>query len=483
MSSLSLNTNILSLNSQRQVSKHTANLRSNFVRLSSGLRINSASDDAAGLSIATKLDTDARVSSQGLRNLNDGISLINILEGATNELSNILIRVKELAEQSANGVYSNKQRQELSKEAEALKLEYQRILNSTSFNNIDLFGSSSASLSLQAGYGIESSLNIGLGRAGAYIEEVNKGVPGTFGTPYDISADGRYILISSSDNQIYRKDTISGEVLLASSSSAGVAGNSSNTNGYISADGRYVLFEAFSSNLIVGDSNAGYDIFRKDLLTNETILVSKNKEGVQGSGVHRSMGFSADGRYATFTSSATNLIDGDTNGVTDVFRKDLVTGEVLRVNTSSDGVQQGVGITGGGAISDDGQYVLFFSAATNLVDSDTNGGNYDIFRKNFQTGKTDIVSTTFGGNQITPVETPLRSLAISGDGRYAFFESSSASVTAGDTNGVVDIFRKGFLSGEVIRVSEGANGLQANGSSTNSYVSSDGRYVLSQSNP
>ena len=128
---ITLGSNIASLRGQRQLAKTSAELGTVFQRLSSGQRINKASDDAAGLSIADSLNAKSRIFNQGVRNLNDGLSLLSIADSAIENLSGIVIRLEELAEQSANGVYTNKQRKALDDEAQALSkssLGFQRRL-------------------------------------------------------------------------------------------------------------------------------------------------------------------------------------------------------------------------------------------------------------------------------------------------------------------------------------------------------------------
>ncbi len=100
---ITLGSNIASLQAQRQLFKTEQNLSTVFERLSSGQRINRASDDAAGLAISESLNTDRRVFNQGIRNLNDGLSVLNIADSTVAELSGIVIRIQELAEQAANG--------------------------------------------------------------------------------------------------------------------------------------------------------------------------------------------------------------------------------------------------------------------------------------------------------------------------------------------------------------------------------------------
>lgn len=163
---ITIGSNIAALGAQRRLAQSSGSLTKSFERLSSGLRINRASDDAAGLAIAASLNADARVYAQGIRNLNDGISMLSIAEGGLRELSAITTRQAELAEQAANGVYSVKQRAALDAEARALTSEYNRIVATTSYNNLDLLNRDSATLlALQAGYGSSATLSVALGLA------------------------------------------------------------------------------------------------------------------------------------------------------------------------------------------------------------------------------------------------------------------------------------------------------------------------------
>ena len=163
---ITIGSNINSLKAQRQLSNGTKELSKTFERLSSGLRINKSSDDAAGLAISESLKSDKRVLNQGVRNFNDGISLLNIADGAIENLSNIVTRLKELAEQSANGTYSLSQRKALDKEAQALSKEYTRIVQSTKFNGKNLLdGTLGDGLRLQGGYGVTGGIFSGIGGA------------------------------------------------------------------------------------------------------------------------------------------------------------------------------------------------------------------------------------------------------------------------------------------------------------------------------
>jgi flagellin-like hook-associated protein FlgL len=151
-------------------------------RLASGQRINRASDDAAGLSIVTKLQADRRVYAQGIRNVNDGISLLQIADSAFANLADIDTRIAELANQAANGVYSNAQRTPLHNEAVALRAEYQRILDSTTFNGRNVFEGLSEGILIQGGYGTVEATKIQLGSQGTLTSDTTVTVgTGSFG--------------------------------------------------------------------------------------------------------------------------------------------------------------------------------------------------------------------------------------------------------------------------------------------------------------
>ncbi len=137
-------TNLTSLNAQRILGINSDRLAQSIERISSGLRINRASDDAGGLAIAESLRSDIRVLRQGLRNLNDGISLVNVAEAGMNAQSDILIRMRELAAQSASGTITDAERANLQLEFVQLRNEIDRISNATEFNGQSLLDGSLA---------------------------------------------------------------------------------------------------------------------------------------------------------------------------------------------------------------------------------------------------------------------------------------------------------------------------------------------------
>jgi flagellin len=156
---IKIGSNIASFQAQRRLGEATSSLSTIYERLSSGQRINNASDDAAGLAISQDLNVKSRIFGQAIRNVNDGISVHAIADSTVSALAEIAIRLKELAEQSANGTYSNKQREAIDKEAQSLSKEYFRVSRSAQFNGLRLFdGSIADGLRLQVGIGEEGSI-------------------------------------------------------------------------------------------------------------------------------------------------------------------------------------------------------------------------------------------------------------------------------------------------------------------------------------
>jgi flagellin len=166
---LTINTNIGSLNAQRNLGKSQASLANSMQRLSSGLRINSAKDDAAGLAISDRMTSQIRGMNQAARNANDGISMAQTAEGALGEVTNILQRMRELSVQSANASNSSADRSSLNSEFSQLKEEIDRIADTTQFNGKTLldgtFKSGSAAV-FQVGANANQTISIAIGNSG-----------------------------------------------------------------------------------------------------------------------------------------------------------------------------------------------------------------------------------------------------------------------------------------------------------------------------
>ena len=148
---LRVNTNVASMNAQRNLFNSTAQLSGNFARLSSGLRIASAADDAAGLGISERMRADIRSYAVARRNAQDGISLVQTAEGALNEVSDILGRMRELSMQSANGTLSSGDRATLDSEFQQLVSEIDRISETTTFNGVALLDGTNTQIAIQVG--------------------------------------------------------------------------------------------------------------------------------------------------------------------------------------------------------------------------------------------------------------------------------------------------------------------------------------------
>ena len=158
---LYVNTNVSSLNSQRQLINSGKSLDTAFQRLSSGLRINSAADDAAGLQISNRLSSQIQGLDQAIRNANDGISLAQVAEGAMDEITGALQRIRVLSVQSQNGINSSSDRLALQKEVSALKSEISRIATTTQFGGVKLLdGKYSSTFLVGANAGQTISVNI-----------------------------------------------------------------------------------------------------------------------------------------------------------------------------------------------------------------------------------------------------------------------------------------------------------------------------------
>jgi Tol biopolymer transport system component len=266
-----------------------------------------------------------------------------------------------------------------------------------------------------------------------------------------------------------------------------VASDGSQANGAsretrISADGRFVAFACHASNLVPGDTNGLSDAFVHDRLTGETWRVNVSTSGDQADGETFHLNINDDGRFVVFESRADNLVPGDTNTDPDAFVRDWQTGITERVSVSSSGEQGNCcsGHVGGFAISADANYVAFGSTSTNLVPGDTNNA-VDVFLRDRLASTTERVSVSGPGEQ---ADAGGGSPDLSSDGRYMAFLSSATNLVPGDTNGVCDVFVRDLLASLTERVSVSSTGEQANGETPGfpyARISADGRCVVFQS--
>jgi Tol biopolymer transport system component len=240
-----------------------------------------------------------------------------------------------------------------------------------------------------------------------------------------------------------------------------------------------VAFASTATNLVPGDTNKTFDVFVRDRVLGTTERVSVATSGAQAVGGPSGSShpaISANGRFVAFDSDATNLVPGDTNGVRDVFVHDRLTGTTTRVSRPTPSGQAN-GSSHGPAISASGQFVAFYSFATNLVTGDTNGEG-DVFLHNRAAAGTTVrvsVATggaeAIGGGSFSPV--------VSAEGRYIVFQSLATNLVPDDFNGVGDYFVRDRLAGTTSRLSIAPDGTEGDaGGGLHRAISADGRIAV-----
>jgi archaellum component FlaF (FlaF/FlaG flagellin family) len=255
----------------------------------------------------------------------------------------------------------------------------------------------------------------------------------------------------------------------------GQQGNGDSLRPSLDDSARLAAFESHATNLVEGDTNGVQDVFVRGLLANPnagTRRVSVSSAGAEANGSSATASISADGRFVAFTSVASNLVAGDTNGVGDIFVRDLGSGQTSRVSVGRRGAQ-GDGLSSLASISGDGRYVAFVSAAANLVKGDTNNAD-DVFVHDRATGRTTRVSVAEDGSQANGNSS---GPSISEDGHWVAFRSDASNLVSGDTNGRSDVIVYDVTNSIPTRASASSSGAQANGDSSEAAISADGEYV------
>ncbi len=221
------------------------------------------------------------------------------------------------------------------------------------------------------------------------------------------------------------------QTVRVSVSSTGLAGDGNSQYADVSADGRYVSYYSSATNLVPGDVNGAYDVFVRDLASNQTTLASVSTAGVRGNGNSYEAHMSATGRYVTFESKASNLVPSDTNGKGDAFVRDLEKGTTTRLSVAWNGAQAN-GDAWYPVISADGRYAAFYSDSTNLIPGVTPPGTYQLYIRDLEFGSTYMASVSptnipGDGDSYEPRITP--------DGKHVVFYSWASNLVPGDTNG------------------------------------------------
>ncbi len=299
-----------------------------------------------------------------------------------------------------------------------------------------------------------------------------------------ISADGRYVAFWSnatnlvphdpnSRADIFLLDRQNGKMRCASLTSANQASNDDSFSLCLSADGRFVAFESIASNLVGAgnDTNGFSDIYLRDLVTGQTSIVSHPPGAVESNGNSRHPAISADGRYIAFESDATNFVAGDVNSAPDVFVFDRVLGIVTLESVDTAGVQ-GDSDSREPAISADGRFLAFSSWAQNLG-APTSPASQNVYYRDRQLHTTSLVSRSAQG---VPSNSPCNEIRMSANGTVIAFSSASSNLVPNDTNGAPDVFVWRSSLGFVTREDVASDGSElTDGEVPN--LSGDGRYI------
>ena len=294
------------------------------------------------------------------------------------------------------------------------------------------------------------------GAVDTLVSDNGSGVPtNTASCAPVISPDGRFVaFLSNATNLVGNAVTNGSHVYLRNLPSSTTQLVDVDTNGVgstedtltslgLSADGRFVAFSSPDGSLVNLDKNRAEDVFVRDLVAGTTEMVSQRNatvipQAADGLSTLSPLSVSADGRWVAFASPADDLVPNDTNKAPDVFVRDLVNSTNLLVSVGSDGGPALGGGSGNAVISADGRYVVFISAATNLIAGQINT-NGNVFRRDLQTGT--IVLVSVGTDGVSPGNNDAYDPVISPDGRYVAFVSLATNLAAGITSGVNTYWR------------------------------------------
>jgi len=325
---------------------------------------------------------------------------------------------------------------------------------------------------------------------------------GYCGVASAISGNGRYVVFTSfasnivpgdRDNgpDVFVRDLRTGVTTIASVSSSGQQQRWADLKTAmivevaISRDGRYVAFDSNSTTLVPGDTNVAPDVFLHDMKTATTTRVDVSSSGQQasaGSAVGLSM--SADGRYVAFASASPDLVGGDSNGVTDVFVRDVSNQTTIRASVATSGAEGDDASGTSLSLSPTGRWLAFASDATNLVVGDTNSQR-DVFVRDLPRHTTERISMRPDGSEVPALggNSELSrgfGSSMSADGRYVVFNSNSMFLIPNDSNHQSsDWFVRDRVAGRTMRVSVASDGTdRAIPSTANAAITPDGRFVV-----
>lgn len=279
-------------------------------------------------------------------------------------------------------------------------------------------------------------------------------------------------------SDVFVHDLATKKTVRVSVSSTGEQGNDHSGEPSISADGRFIAFSSDASNLVAGDADTfSSDVFIHDRIAKTTVKVSIGLGGETANNRSYYATISGDGRFAAFCSGASNLVAGDTEIYSDVFVYDRLTKVITRVSVDSNGNEGNYYSCWGGrpTISANGQFVAYSSSASNLVDGDSNGAE-DIFVRDRFTKTTTRVSV---GAQNKQSNNWSQYQNISANGQFISFSSSASNLVSDDSNGRDDVFVYNRIAKTIKRVSLGPGNIQGNLDSgwVGTAISADGRFI------
>jgi uncharacterized repeat protein (TIGR01451 family) len=302
-----------------------------------------------------------------------------------------------------------------------------------------------------------------------------------------VSANGRFVAFDSNATNllpggnlpfnIFVHDRLTGTIEVVSVSSRGRQGEGLSSGADLSEDGRFVAFDSDAANLVRGDRNGITDVFRHDRTTGQTILVSLSTDGQQGDASSHAPAISADGRFIVFHANS-SLTPEDTNDTTDVYVRDVQANVTTLVSIGFDGTA-GNGTSFIQDISADGRFVAFVSSATNLIPNDVVDNDPNVYVRDLVTGITELASVGTDGTRANVgfFDRP----AISADGRFVAF-STFDSLTPEDTRPFsLDIYLRDRQTGTTELISVNSDEVPGDGRSEAPSVSADGHFVVFQS--
>lgn len=256
---------------------------------------------------------------------------------------------------------------------------------------------------------------------------------------------------------VFLHERTTGATSLVATSFAGGLENGTSSDPTLSADGRFIAFVSTANNLLPAQSFGFYSVYVRDRVLGTTVMASVRSVGGEGNGWSLYPTISASGTAVAFQSDATDLVPGDTNGFNDVFVRDLALGVTDRVSVSSGGVEGNSPSGGTGqppGLSADGRFVTFSSYASNLAPGWA--GWNAIYVRDRALAQTAMASVATGGAAANDASlTP----AMSSDGRYALFQSLGSNLVPGDTNGTYDVFLRGPFPSPWTNLGKGTAGV------------------------